>query len=358
MIKNLLSVVVLFWNNSDKTIRCLNSIYKQKNINFSLILVDNNSEKKFSRKVLNWLKKNKIKIDYVNKKKKNSNNLYFKKKCFYIKNDINLGCGLGHNPGYEYCLKKKFKYIARIDNDMFLPPNLLSRLMRRIETNKNITAISPKIMFDKKPNLIWFRGTYIGNNLKFQKQCANYIPGHEDQKKFRGLIDTDAIVGCASIMRANVLKKAGLSDPEFFYGEEDIELSHRLKKCGGNLKIDLDQKIYHSVSTTVGKNWAKNIYYNYKYRLLLIKKIGSFWDKFFGYSISILKLFISFILIFDKKQASRIIQRYFGLKHFFQGKFGEFDRNNYSSINNFFLQISKNTNWLTVISILKNNNFK
>ena len=75
MIKNLLSVVVLFWNNSDKTIRCLNSIYKQKNINFSLILVDNNSEKKFSRKVLNWLKKNKIKIDYVNKKKKNSNNL-------------------------------------------------------------------------------------------------------------------------------------------------------------------------------------------------------------------------------------------------------------------------------------------
>tara|TARA_B100000963_G_C22262604_1_gene509140 strand:- start:156 stop:635 length:480 start_codon:yes stop_codon:yes gene_type:complete len=159
-------------------------------------------------------------------------------------------------------------------------------------------------------------------------------------------------------MRANVLKKAGLSDPEFFYGEEDIELSHRLKKYGGNLKIDLDQKIYHSVSTTVGKNWAKNIYYNYKYRLLLVKKIGSFWDKFFGYSISIIKLFISFILIFDKKQASRIIQRYFGLKHFFQGKFGEFDRKNYSSINNFFLKISKNTNWLTVISILKNNNFK
>ncbi len=241
---------------------------------------------------------------------------------------------------------------------MFLPPNLLSRLMRRFETNKNIIAISPKIMFDNKPNLIWFRGTYIGNNLKFQKQCANYIPGHEDQKKFRGLIDTDAIVGCASIMRANVLKKAGLSDPEFFYGEEDIELSHRLKKYGGNLKIDLDQKIYHSVSTTVGKNWAKNIYYNYKYRLLLVKKIGSFWDKFFGYSISIIKLFISFILIFDKKQASRIIQRYFGLKHFFQGKFGEFDRKNYSSINNFFLKISKNTNWLTVISILKNNNFK
>ena len=35
----------------------------------------------------------------------------------------------------------------------------------------------------------------------------------------------------------------------------------------------LDEKVYHFVSVTVGKNWAKNIYYNYKYRLLLIKKL-------------------------------------------------------------------------------------
>ena len=45
-------------------------------------------------------------------------------------------------------------------------------------------------------------------------------------------------------------KKAGLSDPDF-YGEEDIELSHRLRKSGGKLLIDLDQKIYHSVSYIV-----------------------------------------------------------------------------------------------------------
>ena len=60
MTKNLLSVVVLFWNDSEKTIKCLNSIYNQKNIKFSLILVDNNSDKKYSEKVLNWLKKKKL----------------------------------------------------------------------------------------------------------------------------------------------------------------------------------------------------------------------------------------------------------------------------------------------------------
>ena len=227
---NLLSIVVLFWNDNRKTIRCLNSILKQKNIKFSLVLVDNNSEIKYSNKVLNWLKQKKIKIHNINSKKNFFYNKNLNFKCFYIKNSENYGCGLGHNPGYEFSLKNKFKYIARIDNDMLLPNNLMNSLVKKLEQNKDIIALSPKVMFDTKPNYIWFRGTTIGNNLKFQKQCANYVPGHKDNIKFRGLINTDAIVGCASIMRANILKKAGLSDPEFFYGEEDIELSHRLKK--------------------------------------------------------------------------------------------------------------------------------
>ena len=39
-----LAVVVLFWNDYDKTIKCLDSLYKQKKIKFNLILVDNNSD--------------------------------------------------------------------------------------------------------------------------------------------------------------------------------------------------------------------------------------------------------------------------------------------------------------------------
>ena len=39
-----LAVVVLFWNDYKKTIKCLKSIYSQKKINFSLVLVDNNSK--------------------------------------------------------------------------------------------------------------------------------------------------------------------------------------------------------------------------------------------------------------------------------------------------------------------------
>ena len=271
---------------------------------------------------------------------------------FYIRNKINYGCGFGHNPGYKFCLKNNYDYIARIDNDMVVPNDLMFKLVQRLEKNKFISAISPKVMFANNPKIIWFGGTKIGNNLKLQRECSNHICKKRDSKKFKGLIKTDAFVGCASVMRSEFLKKAGLSDPDFFYGEEDIELSHRFKKIGGKLAIDLDQKIYHSVSYTVGSNWAKTIYYNYKYRLLLIKKIGSASDKFIGYSVFIIKFFIMLLFSFRKKYSSKIIQIFYAGLHFVQKKYGNYDRQKYKLVDSFFVKINKQTSLKTVFNIL------
>ena len=348
-----LAIVVLFWNNSDKTIKCLESLYKQKKQKFSIILVDNNSEKHYAQKIFKWLKKNRIIKLEIKNKKIEENQFNIKKICFYKKNKINYGCGLGHNFGYKFCLRNGFKYIGRIDNDMIVPNLTIFNLINRMKKNQFINALSPKIMFVNKPNMIWYSGTKIGNNLKMQKACSIDSPkGHKDNKSYKGLVNTDAIAGCASIMKASKLSSSGLSDPEFFYGEEDTELSFRLTDSPESLKIDLNQKIYHHVSATVGENWGKNIYYNYKYRLLLIKKIGTFSDKFFGYSICIIKLLISSMLIFNLGHSSRITQRYYGIKHFYQKKYGKYDRKNYTKINNFFKKINKKTNIMDVINII------
>ena len=235
---------------------------------------------------------------------------------------------------------------------MILSENLLYNLVKRMDKNNNIIALSPKIMFVQNPKLVWFRGTEIGNNLKFQRQCSSYEPGHPDSKDYKGLIKTDAIVGCASIMRTEDLKRSGLSDPDFFYGEEDIELSHRLKTDRKSHYIDLNQKIFHHVSGTVGENWAKNIYYNYKYRLVLIKKIGTIADKIFGYSICFIKLILSIFLIFEKKHSSKILQRYYGFKHFTEKKYGDYDRKNYQKINKFFKTINKKSSIFDIYKLI------
>ena len=62
MVKNLkqLAIVVLFWNDSKKTIKCLKSLFNQKKQKFHIVLVDNNSKEIYSKKILNWLKKSKV----------------------------------------------------------------------------------------------------------------------------------------------------------------------------------------------------------------------------------------------------------------------------------------------------------
>ena len=56
---NELGVVVLFWNDSEKTIKCLKSLLNQQKQKFNIILVDNNSDQIFSKKFLFFLKKKK-----------------------------------------------------------------------------------------------------------------------------------------------------------------------------------------------------------------------------------------------------------------------------------------------------------
>ena len=64
---NQLGIVVLFWNDSEKTIKCLKSLFKQQRQKFNIVLVDNNSDQIYSKKILDWLKKKKIDYGKVTK---------------------------------------------------------------------------------------------------------------------------------------------------------------------------------------------------------------------------------------------------------------------------------------------------
>lgn len=321
--KNNLAIVVLTWNDYENTILCLKSLIEQTFKNFNIILVDNGSTDKSLIKVVKWLKKKKILFKVVDQQYQ----IYNSNKIYIIKNKKNLGCGFGHNPGYNFAINNNFKIIARIDNDMEAPKVFLKKILKNFKY-LNVQAVSPKIMYKHNKNLVWWKGTKIGNSLKMQTHMRDYKYGIADKKKYKKLKETDSIAGCASFMRAERLKVIGLSDKDFFYGPEDIELSFRLKKNSKSLFVDNDVKIYHGVSQSFRSLNKKRIYFEYKYRLLLIKKIGTFWDKFFGYQVSLIKFFLYLFLFFIKKHRIKIIPVFYAIIHFFQNKLGDFDRNN------------------------------
>jgi GT2 family glycosyltransferase len=320
MLKKKLAVVVLMWNDWRNTEECLNSLLKQNYNNFQIVLVDNNSDSKFLKELYKW-KKNFF-FDELKTYQETS-----KKKIIFIKNKINLGCGYGHNIGYGYSITNNFKYTARIDNDMVAPPYLIRNLIKILDSNERIVGISPKIMFYDKKKLIWWKGTKIGHSLKFQKHMRNYKYGEVDSSHIRNnLIETDSIAGCASIMRTERLKLVGLSDRDFFYGPEDVELSFRLKLEDNSLLVSLNNKIYHKVTQSFRNLSKQRMYYEYKYRLVLISKIGTFGDKLFGYAVSLLKWFLYCFFFMSKKHRFKIIPVAFAIFDFYLGNLGDFDR--------------------------------
>ncbi len=322
--KKSLAIVVLTWNDFKNTKNCINSIYPQLNKKNKLILVDNNSDKEIYFKTINWIK-NKYSKDYINLEY--NKKFDFKKKIVLLKNNKNLGCGLGHNTGYKFAIKNNFEFVARIDNDMIVKKEFFSKILKNFN-NRDVIGVSPKIMYKFSPKKIWWMGTTIGNSLKFQKHMRNYPYGLLDNKNINGVVNTDAIAGCASIMRTSRLKKIGLSDKDFFYGPEDVEFSRRIYTIPGSLIVDRNIKIYHAVTQSFINFSQRRIYFEYKYRLVLIKKIGTITDKIFGYSISIIKFFFYCCLFMKKKHNVKIIPVFFAIKHFLEGKLGDHDRNN------------------------------
>ena len=320
--KNTLAIVVLTWNDFDNTKNCIKSIYPQLNKKTKLILVDNNSDNKIYSKTINWLKK-KYKNNYINLEY--NRKFDFKKNIIVLRNSKNLGCGFGHNTGYKFSIKNNFEFIARIDNDMVVEKKFFSNLLNHFK-NPDVLGVSPKIMYKFSPKKIWWMGTTIGNSLKLQTHMRDYSYGLLDNKRINGIIETDAIAGCASIMRTSRLKKVGLSDRDFFYGPEDVEFSRRIYDNPGSLIVDRNIKIFHAVTQSFVNFSRRRIYFEYKYRLVLIKKIGTFQDKFFGYAISFIKFLLYCCLFMVKRHRVKIVPVFFAIKHFFEKKLGDYDR--------------------------------
>ena len=328
--KKTLAIVILTWNDYKNTIICLKSIINQLDDDHKLFLIDNNSSDAIFKKTYDWLLKN-------HKKRFNKpiiqsnykiNNLTFRRKSIFIlKNKKNLGCGLGHNPGYKLAISNNFEFVARIDNDMLVPKKFFFNILKNFD-NKIVQGVSPKILYKHNRKLIWWMGTKIGNSLKFQTHMRDYPYGLKDNKKHYGIRRTDAIAGCASVMRCSRLKKVGLSDGDFFYGPEDVEFSRRIFTVDGSLIVDKNVKVYHAVTQSFSYLTKRRVYFEYKYRLVLIKKIGTLFDKIFGYSVSIIKFILYGVLIFNKNHRYKLHPVFLALIHFYQNKLGDFDRNN------------------------------
>jgi hypothetical protein len=134
-----------------------------------------------------------------------------------IVNDRNLAWAGGNNVGVRHALEQGAEWVVLINNDILVDPRWLTETVK-------VAAADPRI------GLIGFE--VYGEYLKTPREDFHAASERYQELTFR---DTEVIVGCALMVRADVFQQIGLFDEVYFiYGEED-DFEARARRAGYRL---------------------------------------------------------------------------------------------------------------------------
>lgn len=256
-------IVILNWNGWKDTIECLESLLHLDYPNYRCVVVDNGSTDKSVSRILEWAvgkfseSGSAMNIVQYNQATAESGGIPSQEESLrragtgqlvLIRAHENLGFARGCNVGIKYALSAGAEYVWLLNNDTVVRPDSLTRLVEFLSEHDSYVAVTPQIRVFASPETIWNCGgllTWYGGRKYFY--AGRNIEGLHFPKWQR----VTFITGCALLLRAQLLRQAGLLSEKFFFGEEDYEFSLRMKRLGCKLACVHDAVIYHKVSATV-----------------------------------------------------------------------------------------------------------
>lgn len=222
-------IIILQYNNSKDTIFCLESVLKINYPDFRIIVIDNASDGEHLENIRSFIKSQPA----------------VSGRLFLALNMENTGYAGGNNLGIKHALKMGADFIFVLNNDTLVQPDILQKLMPRMEFDEEIGIISPAM---KENNLRTYGGkiewlrTELKHNLKSPPGSFYYF-----------LDRLSYIPGAAILIRKKVFEKVGLMDERYFLYFEDADYSLKIRKAGFKLAIMPNVDVTHKVSATTKK---------------------------------------------------------------------------------------------------------
>lgn len=159
-----------------------------------------------------------------------------------IANSENLGFAGGNNVGIKWALENGFDYVFLLNNDAYPAPNFLEPLVAATEDDKKIGAAQSLVLLYPETELINSAGN-VAHYLGFA-YCWGYRQKITDLS-LPEVKEIDYASGAALLLRADLLKKYGGLDEDFFLYHEDLEYCYRLKCLGYKIVLVRDSLVYH-----------------------------------------------------------------------------------------------------------------
>lgn len=225
-VKPKVAIVVLNWNGKQDTLECLESIGKLDYPNYQTIVVDNGSTDDS--------------VDAIRTQFQN---------VVVLQTGANLGYAGGNNVGIKRALESGAAYILILNNDTIVDPSLLSAFVGATKIAPGAGVYGAKIYFHNQPETLWF----AGGRWHAAKMGFEHIGyGQKDGAEYAAYRECDYVTGCALFAGADVFRKVGLLDEDFFLTYEETDWCYRARGQGYLCLITPGAKLWHKVSVSFG----------------------------------------------------------------------------------------------------------
>lgn len=251
-------VVILNWNGEEDTIECLKSIRQSAPAGFVPVVVDNGSKpdsverlKRECRHIFAntlFMKEKEVATRPPGTAQAEFSGYWDEDSLVFIENGENKGFAGGSNVGIRFAEIVGSEWVMLLNNDTVVSPGLFLELRKFLTNYPSFAALTAQIRYYKPNTRIQNCGgdlTYFGSRkYKFANKDASVLP-----KSDFSVITF--ITGCALLFQYKVV---GALTEDFFFGEEDYELSLRMKKLGLEMACVHGAVVYHKVGATIARS--------------------------------------------------------------------------------------------------------
>ena len=171
-----------------------------------------------------------------------------------VKGGQNYGFSEGNNRAVKILLEAGMDLVWILNNDTKVPPDCLGTLVRALEEDPGIGAVSAKIWFMNERKPICYAGATF-NPWTFNTTFRGLR--ETDRGQYDQAEDTDVFTGCCMLVRADVLRQIGLFHKDFFIYADDVEWSVRARAAGLRLRYEPRATLWHKMygSSTREGQW-------------------------------------------------------------------------------------------------------
>jgi len=277
MLKETTYIIILNWNSWQDTIECLESVFRQNNNNYKIVVCDNHSSDGSMRYIKSWAKGiTKAKIHNhnpllklisppVNKgisyteltreqAEKSQHGDSDENNLILIQTGDNLGFAGGNNVGLRYALNcDDMKYVWLLNNDTVVDADCLTNMINYSEQQGEANTCGSSIYYYNDPSVIQALGgsrynkwtalasTSLGRGLK-----DNSNIDHKAVEK-----QLSYIAGASWLLPKQYLLDIGLMNEDYFLYCEEIDWcvrnNNQYKLCYAP-----DAKVYHKEGSSIG----------------------------------------------------------------------------------------------------------